>query len=154
MYDYITPEKILDALRWLKMHHPQYANVVVNENWSHDSKCEDFDLHAGLTNSTEHTESNVASCPVFVKESLVSGSPTSGTDRVNTAFEVQSVSFDREVVNSDHSLSVAMTHLRSSVSKAKLMIHDVPGDGNCLYWSILYQLKARGACTASATQGY
>ena len=80
------------------------------------------------------------------------GNPTSGTDRVNTAFEVQSVSFDREVVNSDHSLSVAVAHLESCASKANMMIHDVPRDRNCLYWSILYQPKARGACTASVSE--
>ena len=43
-----------------------------------------MDLHAGLTNSTVHIVSDVASCPVGVKESSVSGSPTSGTHRVNT----------------------------------------------------------------------
>ena len=31
MYDFITPEKILDALRWLNLHHPQHANVTVND---------------------------------------------------------------------------------------------------------------------------
>ena len=114
-----------------------------------------FDLHAGLMKSAVHTEpsvGSVASPPVVVEEPLMPSSPTSGTDRVNTAFIVQSVSFDKEVVNSDHSLSVAVAHLESCASKANMMIHDVPGDGNCLYWSILYQLKARGVCTASVSE--
>ena len=53
------------------------SNVVVNDNWSHKSMCQDFDLHAGLTNSTVHIgniESDVASCPVVVKEPLMSSS--------------------------------------------------------------------------------
>ena len=55
-------------------------------------------------------------------------------------------------MNSDHSLSVAVAHLESCASKANMMIHDVPGDGNCLYWSILYQLIARGAYNASVSE--
>ena len=27
MYDYVTPEKILNALKWLNKHNPLYANV-------------------------------------------------------------------------------------------------------------------------------
>ena len=38
MYDFITPEKILDDLRWLNLHHPQYANVTVNDKWSEESQ--------------------------------------------------------------------------------------------------------------------
>ena len=33
MYDYVTPEKILNVLKWLKLHNPLYANVVINEEW-------------------------------------------------------------------------------------------------------------------------
>ena len=126
--------------------------MVVNDNWSHESKCQDFDLHAGLTNSTVHIaniESDVASCPVVIKELLMSSSPSSGIDRVKTAFEAQFVGFAGEVGNLDNSLSVAVAHLQSFASNANMMIHDVPGDCNCLYWSILYQLKARDACAAS-----
>ena len=44
-------------------------------------------------------------------------------------------------MNSENSVTVAMSRLRSSASKANLMIHNDPGDGNCLYWYILYQLE-------------
>ena len=82
----------------------------------------------------------------------MSSSPTLGADRVNTASSVQSVSCDREVVNWDSSLCIAVAHLESCASNDNLKIHDVPGDGNCLYWSILYQLEARGFCTASVSE--
>lgn len=50
MYDYVTPEKILNALRWLKVNNPLYANVQVTDNWSYVAESEDFDLHADLLN--------------------------------------------------------------------------------------------------------
>ena len=33
MYGCLTPEKILNALRWLKIHNPLYANVEIIEEW-------------------------------------------------------------------------------------------------------------------------
>ena len=47
------------------------------------------------------------------------------------------------------SFESAVTHLKTCTSNANLVIHYVPGDGNCLYWSILYQLKN---CTASISK--
>ena len=140
MYDFITPEKILDALRWLKLHHPQYANVAINDKWSKESEKQDFDLHAGLIKSFVHIEPSVVdtisvgSSPVVVKQPLMSDSPTTG------------------IGNDIHnSLGDAVTHLRGCATRANLMILDVPGDGNCLYWSKLYQLKANGACASSTS---
>ena len=33
MYDYITPQKPLDALKFLKANNPVYAHIEVNEQW-------------------------------------------------------------------------------------------------------------------------
>ena len=33
MYDYITPQKLLDALKYLKATNPLYAHIEVNEQW-------------------------------------------------------------------------------------------------------------------------
>ena len=38
MYDYVTPEKILNALRRLKLHNPLYANAEINEEWVLDAE--------------------------------------------------------------------------------------------------------------------
>ena len=43
MYDYVTQEKILNALRWLKLHNPLYANVVISEEWVLDAEIDDHD---------------------------------------------------------------------------------------------------------------
>ena len=33
MYDYVTPQNILDALRYLKTNNPYYKNVNINNSW-------------------------------------------------------------------------------------------------------------------------
>ena len=33
MYDYITPQNLLDALRLLEANNPLYADIDVNEQW-------------------------------------------------------------------------------------------------------------------------
>ena len=52
MYDYVTPEKILNALRWLKIHNPLYTDVEINETWAHHAEINDQDLYASLVNNT------------------------------------------------------------------------------------------------------
>ena len=32
MYDYVTPENMMNALRWLKANNPLYADVVINDD--------------------------------------------------------------------------------------------------------------------------
>lgn len=44
MYDYIRPDKILTALRWLKANNPLYAEVKINEDWLVDSANDDHDI--------------------------------------------------------------------------------------------------------------
>ena len=39
----------MNALRWLKLHNPLYANVEINEEWVLDAEIDD---HASLTSST------------------------------------------------------------------------------------------------------
>ena len=48
MYDYISPEKILTALRWLKRNNPLYADIDVNEEWLEQAMANNEDLFAGL----------------------------------------------------------------------------------------------------------
>ena len=48
MYDYVIPENVLNALRWLKPHNPLYANVEINEEWAQNAESNNTDLYAGL----------------------------------------------------------------------------------------------------------
>ena len=48
MYDYVSPDKLMNALRWLKANNPLYADVDINENWLDQSVTDDCDLYGGL----------------------------------------------------------------------------------------------------------
>ena len=48
MYDYISPEKILSALRWLKQNNPMYADIDIYEEWLEQAVSNDKDLFGGL----------------------------------------------------------------------------------------------------------
>ena len=55
MYDYVRPEKILSALRWLKANNKLYSQININDNWSSDALQDDPNLWRAMTG-----ESNVA----------------------------------------------------------------------------------------------
>ena len=75
-------------------------------------------------------------------------------DRTNTVCEdvQEMLGFQTVGSASSHSLGAALSHLKTCASNAHLLIHDVPGVGNCMYHAILYQLESNGACSASVTE--
>ena len=44
----------------------------------------------------------------------------------------------------------AFRHLEACVSSSNLRVHNVSADGDCLFWSVAYQLNAVNVCSASA----
>ena len=44
MYNYVSPEKLNNALRWLKANNPLYADVNVNEPWGDQCEANDSDV--------------------------------------------------------------------------------------------------------------
>ena len=58
MYDYISPEKILCALRWLKQNNPLYADIDINEQWLEQAICNDEDLFGGLVEQCNTNDFN------------------------------------------------------------------------------------------------
>ena len=60
MYDYISPEKVLTALRWLKQNNPLYVNIDINEEWVEQAMANDEDLFAGLVKQNDMTLCNDA----------------------------------------------------------------------------------------------
>ena len=76
MYDYVRPEKVLAALRWLKANNEHYANIVINVKWLEDATSDDPDLWNAMTKTDKavatdenSTDANVNSCVISeVKE--------------------------------------------------------------------------------------
>ena len=53
MYDYITPQKVMDALRWLKANNPLYADVEINDRWIEQSITNNEELFTSLVSQSD-----------------------------------------------------------------------------------------------------
>ena len=45
LYDCIRPQKLLDALRYLKANNPLYADIDVNEQWVEEAMANNEELY-------------------------------------------------------------------------------------------------------------
>ena len=69
MYDYISPEKVLSALRWLKQNNPLYAETDINEDWVEQAVSNDEDLFSGLVqqcDTNQDTENMNSECITYL----------------------------------------------------------------------------------------
>ena len=44
LYDYVTPQKLLEALRFLKANNPLYVDIDINEDWLEKAIANDAEL--------------------------------------------------------------------------------------------------------------
>ena len=136
MYDYIRPQKLLDALRYLKANSPLYADIDVNEQWLEEAMANDEELCQYLVEQDD--EQMDTEC-----ESDTGGSANVAERVQNEPMECSS--------NSDE-FSTALQQLKSSAHQNSLTIHDVPYDGNCMFSAISYQLQNNGVCDADSNK--
>ena len=59
MYDYISPEKVLTALRWIKQNNLLYSNTDINEEWLEQAMSNNEDLFAGMVEQSAANEVNI-----------------------------------------------------------------------------------------------
>ena len=136
MYDYIRPQKLLDALRYLKANNPLYADIDVNEQWLEEAMANDEELCQYLVEQDD--EQMDTEC-----ESDTGGSANVADSVQNEPMECSS--------NSDE-FSTALQQLKPSAHQNSLTIHDVPYDGNCMFSAISYQLQKNGVCDADSNK--
>ena len=89
MYGYVTPEKLLNALKWLKANNPLYAKILINNDWMEEALCNDPDLFSGLINLPDEqndTQSDSMECQSSSQKE-VSDSVQSNTTTVVTTQE-------------------------------------------------------------------
>ncbi len=141
MYEYVTPEHILSALAWLKANHPNYASIEINKEWSKHSEKMDFDLYAGLRNRTvdDNSDGDLELPPV---KPIVQGVAPSSLVTTSAPF-VATDTYPTVCLNT------AFKCLETFVLDKHFKLHDVPGDGDCLFWSISYQLNAKNLCNTT-----
>ena len=55
MYDYVTPQKPLDASRFLKTNNPLYCDIEINDQWFEEAMCSDDELGMCLVEQNNET---------------------------------------------------------------------------------------------------
>ena len=171
LYDYITPDKILTALRWLKTHNPLYADIEIDEEWVHNAESNDLELYTHLVNSSdielanepdnssEPANPSSSSNPSSDGESSEPANPSSSSNpsssepaNPSSSSNPSSDGDSSEPINNEHSdLVLSSNNLEKYAQDNNLTIHNVAGDGNCLYNAALYQLNSNGV-TISTVQ--
>ena len=159
MYDYVNPQKILKALRWLKLHNPLYVDIDINEEWVFSAKTDDGDLLSGLMNLS--MPSDVEIPIVTVLNNSLSSDPVPTEVPTNSSefspqdkCDCDGMDSSQNAINDSESIDdplvTATRDLETYAINNQFTVHDVPGDGNCLYSSVLYQLQANGLLTTTA----
>ena len=150
MYDYISPEKVLTALRWLKQNNPLYANIDINNDWLDQAMANDDDLFAGMVEQADTNDMNSATNDLN-SEPTHSEHITSCTDNdcghTNQSMnsdESQSMECSRTAClqSDDDPFTIAFNILETVARENGFAIQNVPYDGDCLFSSIAYQLKS------------
>ena len=139
MYDYISPEKVMAALMWLKSNNPLYANIDINDNWLEESLANDADLFAGLikqpdTNENSSTIDDSSNTEPCTQDQILNDCDHVHSEPTNTA--------SNPTIN--NTLTAATNRLQALARSNNFIVHDVPGDGNCLFNAIAYQLRSLG----------
>ena len=118
MYDFVTPQKPLDALRFLKAQNTLYCDVAINDQWFEEAVANDDELGMCLVEQND--------------ESMV----TESDQRVSLW----------NVECSGDELSLALQKPKSLALQNGFAIYDVPYDGNCMFSAISHQLQTSDVC--------
>ena len=73
LYDYIRPQKVIGALRWLKQHNPLYKDITICEDWEAHWQEEDQDLWEALINQNPDDTTDMDTDPPITYTPDMSG---------------------------------------------------------------------------------
>lgn len=132
MYNYISPERAMKALVWLKNNKPLYANININDNWLEDSLSNDADLFAALVKQpdTSDESSNTELC---IQNHMQNRSDHVSMEPTTTA---------SNLTYGNNGFTAASDRLQTLARENGFTVHNIPGDGNCLFNAITYQLRS------------
>ena len=158
MYNYITPEKVLNALRWLKANNLLYADIEINDEWLEQSRRNDEELFTGIVQQTDngsepemHKQQNgVENSTNSVNNDCEPISTVS--DRTNNSDGDESMECCLHSFSSDNLFTIASSALEELARENGFLIHDVPYDGNCMFSAIAYQLKSIDICSVDSSK--
>ena len=140
MYEYVTPQKLLDAWRFLKANNPLYADIDVNEQWVEAAMANSEELCKHLVERDDEDTDTECDQP-----------QTDGCDNSNhTNVAVDEESEPMEHDDSDEFTTV-LCQLKVLAHQNNFVIHDVPYDGNCMFSAVSYQLQTSGVCSVDSS---
>ena len=124
MYDYITPQKPLIVLSFLKAKNPLYSDVEVNEEWfeqelaNDEEPCKYLVEHTDQDMDTECEEHDGGQC---------AGNANNSACDVSTTEHMEC---SPGISDDNDSFSLALHKLETKARLSGFSIHDVPSDGN------------------------
>ena len=124
MYDFVTPPKPLDALRFLKTQNPLYCDIEINDQWVEDAIANDDELGMCLVQNDDSMDTE--------------------SDQPETESGPMECSGDE--------LSLAFLKLKSVALQNGFTIYDVPYDGNCMFSAISHQLQTSDVDSSALRQ--
>ena len=125
MYDYVTPQKPLDALRFLKAQNPLYCDIEINQQWLEETIDNDDEFGMCLVEQNDE-------------------SMDTESDQPETESEPMECSGDE--------LSLALHKLKKLAFQSGFTIFDIPYDGNCMFSAISHQLQTSNVCSIDSSE--
>ena len=132
MYDYITPQKLLDALTFLKANNPLYVDIDINEEWLEVAMANDAKLCECLVEQQNDGDIQPVDPIVNSQNSVANVAPPNAPNEI--------------AMDCSHSDDNLLTAVETITRQNGFTIHDVPYDGNCMFSAIVYQLNSTGIC--------
>ena len=135
MYDYVKPEKVIEALKYLKENNPHYKDIQINQNWSAEAAEDDKEMWEAVTGS--NTAPRHAKSQKHLSNMCYKKFSLAGEKNCNIEKNGQESATDEEVI--------------TAIGKRMNMdVIDVPRDGNYLFTAVCSQLKNLGVITLEA----
>ena len=139
MYDYVRPQKVLGALRYLKAKNPLYADIDVNEQWFEEAMDDSEELCKYLVEQDDDSMDIECEKP-----------ENDGCCAFNAVMNVGSEPVD--FFGDSNEFLMAVGQLKTLARVNGFNIHEVPCDGNCMFSAVSYQLKNSGVCSADSNE--
>ena len=167
MYNYVRPDKVMNALIWLKANNPLYANISINNDWINDSLANDTELFTSLTQQPNEIVNKEEVIEIVNTEELNEIGNTKELNEIVKTEEPNEKEELNEIVTTEQPYEIVTTEepeliievstsdqldiitnaynmLSSIAQRNGYNIHNVAADGNCLFAAIAYQLPFIG----------
>ncbi len=150
MYEYIRPQKVMDALLWLKDNNKFYDKIHVCDDWEDVWNTEDQALWEALTVEEEHSAETETGGNTNVthgqpgptsnlQPSMTKSAPNS---YVQPRMRQRGISPENTV---SHRLNEGPSgQLRTLATTHGFQIMDTPGDGNCFFHAVSMTMQDAG----------